>query len=54
MLTPPALLPELTVLAPPSLPSPAPSSTRMSQSLLDRYQQAVEAQRQFVKSLMGL
>ena len=55
VLLPPSLLPELNTLeAPPSLPAPIPTSSRMSQTLLDRYQQAVEAQRQFVKSLMGL
>jgi hypothetical protein len=31
----------------------SPSSERMSQALLDRYQQAVDAQQQFMNSLMG-
>jgi hypothetical protein len=38
-------------LPPPGYGSPTPQ--RMSQALLDRYQQAVNAQQQFMNSLMG-
>ena len=47
------------VAAPPTTPTAAtlPASvappTRMSQSLMERYQQAVEAQQRFIESLMG-
>jgi hypothetical protein len=52
---PPGWPPELPSLSPAgTMPSDTAPSNRMSQTLLDRYQQAVEAQRQFVKSLMGL
>ena len=39
--------------SPPGLPSAVINPTRMSQSLMERYEQAVEAQKQFMKSLMG-
>ncbi|MEY4298427.1 MAG: hypothetical protein RLZZ423_1606 [Cyanobacteriota bacterium] len=51
---PPGWLPALPALAsPPALPSAVISPGRMSQSLMQRYEQAVEAQQQFMKSLMG-
>lgn len=52
----PGWLPQLPEIDTPAnlTPVASPSSSRVSQTLLDRYQQAVEAQRQFVKSLMGL
>lgn len=50
----PGWLPQLPELDAPAQIAPAPTPNRVSQTLLDRYQQAVEAQRQFVKSLMGL
>ena len=39
--------------SPPGLPSAVINPARMSQSLMERYEQAVEAQKQFMKSLMG-
>ena len=52
--TPPGWLQPLPALpAPPGLPAATINPTRMSQSLLDRYQQAVDAQKQFMKMLMG-
>jgi hypothetical protein len=52
--TPPGWLQPLPALpAPPGLPPATINPTRMSQSLLDRYQQAVDAQKQFMKMLMG-
>ena len=52
--TPPGWLQPLPALpAPQGLPAATINPTRMSQSLLDRYQQAVDAQKQFMKMLMG-
>jgi len=54
VVTPPGWLQALPAIpAPPGLPTATINPTRMSQSLLDRYQQAVEAQKQFMKSLTG-
>ena len=39
--------------SPPGLPTAVINPARMSQSLMERYEQAVEAQRQFMKTLMG-
>ena len=39
--------------SPPGLPSAVINPSRMSQSLMERYEQAVEAQTQFMKTLMG-
>ena len=51
---PPNWLQQLPAIpSPPGLPSAVINPTRMSQSLMERYEQAVEAQRQFMKSLMG-
>ncbi|MFM7315287.1 MAG: DUF3370 family protein [Cyanobium sp.] len=51
---PPGWLPQLPAIpAPPGLPAAVISPTRMSQSLMERYEQAVEAQQQFMKTLMG-
>lgn len=47
----PAWLPAVPGL--PTLPAAVIQPTRMSQTLLDRYQQAVDAQKQFMKSLTG-
>jgi hypothetical protein len=54
VVTPPDWLQALPAIpAPPGLPAATINPVRMSQSLLDRYQQAVEAQKQFMKSLTG-
>ena len=51
---PPNWLQQLPAIpSPPGLPSAVINPTRMSQSLMERYEQAVEAQKQFMKSLMG-
>jgi len=47
-LQPPAGLPLAAPLVPPGI-----GATRMSQTLMDRYQQAVEAQKLFIRSLTG-
>ena len=52
--TPPGWLQQLPPIpSPPGLPTAVISPTRMSQSLMERYEQAVEAQRQFMKTLLG-
>ena len=51
---PPGWLEQLPAIpSPPGLPSAVINPTRMSQSLMERYEQAVEAQKQFMKTLMG-
>ena len=51
---PPGWLQQLPAIpSPPGLPSAVINPTRMSQSLMERYEQAVEAQKQFMKTLMG-
>jgi hypothetical protein len=51
MIRPPANLPLVPVAAPAAPPSR--SSGRLSQTLMERYQQAVEAQKLFIRSLTG-
>ena len=51
--TGPLLPPPISLPLVPGLAPQANGATRMSQSLMERYQEAVEAQKQFIRSLTG-